>query len=252
MTFRDLQAVMLAAVLCAAGGANAGEVHVAVAANFILPMQKIAAAFETQTIHRVKMAIGSTGGVYSQIRNGAPFDIFMAADDETPARLQAEGLAVAGSRFTYARGRIVLWSANPSLVDGAGKVLMDGSFDKIAIANPKLAPYGRAAIEVMEHNGLYAKYLPKIVQGENIGQAFQFVATGAAPVGFVALSQVMLDGKVTRGSAWIVPASMHAPMRQDAVVLKHGAANAAAGELADFIRSAKARDIIRAYGYDLP
>lgn len=242
----------VAALLGAAFGAHAGDVLVAVAASFTAPMQKIAAAFETQTIHKVKLAIGSTAGFATQIRNGAPFDILISADDEAAAQLQAEGLAVPGSRFTYARGQLVLWSADPSVVDGAGKVLLEGRFDKIAIANPRTSAYGRAAIEAIEHNGLYAKYIPKIVQGENLGQAMQMVATGNAQLGLISLSQVMVDGKVTRGSAWIVPVSMHAPMRQDAVVLKPGGVNPAAGEFAAFIRSDKARAIIRAHGYDLP
>lgn len=245
--------LLLAALICvAAGTAHAGDILVAVTASFTSPMQKIAAAFEAQTIHRVKLSIGSTGGFHTQIRNGAPYDILIAADDDVPAQLQAEGLAVAGSRFTYARGQLVLWSADASMVDGAGKVLLEGRFDKIAIASPKNSAYGRAAIEAIEHNGLYAKYIPRIVQAENIGQAFQLVASGNVPLGLVSLSQVMADGKISRGSAWIVPVSMHAPMRQDAAVLRPGAANPAAAEFAAFIRSDKARAIIRASGYDLP
>jgi molybdate transport system substrate-binding protein len=237
------------ALLCS--GAHAGQVLVAVAANFAAPMQKIAAAFEASTLHTIKLSIGSTGGIYAQVRNGAPYDVFLAADDETPARLQAEGFAVRGSRFTYARGRLVLWSANPALVDAKGDVLARGAFDKIAIADPKLAPYGTAAVETMQRIGVYDKLRPKIVQGANIGQAFQFVTSGSAPLGFVALSQVMTDGRIMKGSAWVVPLDLHSPLRQDAVVLTRGAANPAAADLADFLRSEKARGIIRAYGYEL-
>jgi molybdate transport system substrate-binding protein len=224
---------------------------VAVAANFVAPIQKIAAAFEAQTPHTVKLAIGSTSGIYAQVRNGAPFDVFLSADEETTERLQAEGLAVRGSHFTYAVGRVVLWSTNPRLVDRQGDVLSHGGFDRIAVANPKLAPYGKAAMETLQRMGVYDKLKAKIVQGENVGQSFQFVSSGNAPLGFVALSQVMVDGKIMKGSAWIVPMSLHSPLRQDAVVLKAGASNPAAGEFADFLRSEKARGIIRAYGYEL-
>lgn len=242
---------LIASLMLFGGAAHAEEVLVAVAANFAAPMQKIAAAFEADSIHRVRLSIGSTGGFYTQIRNGAPFDMFLAADDETPARLQAEGFAVRGSRFTYATGRLALWSARSDVVDANGKVLTAGAFDRIAIANPKVAPYGEAAVETMRALGVYDKLRPKIVEGENIGQTFQFVSTGNALLGFVALSQVQVDGKITKGSAWVVPAKFHTPMRQDAIVLKPGAAHPAAGALADFMRGEKARGIIRAYGYEL-
>jgi molybdate transport system substrate-binding protein len=244
------RSLIAALILLLGGTVHAADVLIAVAVDFVAPIQKIVAAFEVQSVHRVKLAIGSTGGFSTQIRNGAPIDVLLAADDETPARLQAEGFAVTGSRFTYARGRLVLWSADPSLVDSAGKVLMEGRFEKVAIANPKATAYGRAAVEAMEHVGLYAKYIPRIVQGENVGQTLQFIASGSAPLGFIPLSQVMQEGKIAKGSAWIVPLTFHAPMRHDAVVLKAGGGNPAAGEFADFLRSEKAHAIIRAYGYE--
>jgi len=242
---------LIAAIALLCSSAHAADMVVAVAANFVPPMQKLIAAFEVDTIHRVKMSVGSTGAFNAQIRSGAPFDMLVAADDETPAALEAEGFAVRGSRFTYATGRLVLWSARPDFVDGKGAVLARGNFERIAIANPALAPYGHAALETLDHLGLRSTLQPKIVQGENIGQTFQFVQTGNAQLGFVALSQVMADGRIARGSAWVVPADMHEPLKQDAVILKHAHGNAAAADFAKYLKGEKARGIIRAYGYEL-
>jgi molybdate transport system substrate-binding protein len=225
--------------------AHPAEVTVAVAANFAAPMQRIAAAFQSDTGHRAMLAVGATGAFYTQIRNGAPFDVLLAADDETPARIESDGLAVKGSRFTYALGRLALWSAKPGVVDDHGDVLKRENVDRVAIANPKLAPYGKAAVETMQKLGVYERLQPRIVQAENIAQAFQFVATGNAPIGFVALSQVF-DAK---GSKWIVPEDLHAPLRQDAVLLAHGKNNDAAAALMQYLKGDKARGIIRAYGY---
>lgn len=233
------------------GLCQAAEVSVAVAANFTAPMQKIAAAFAQDTGHKAVLAFGSTGKFYTQIRNGAPFHLLLAADDETPARLDKEGLSVSGSRFTYAIGKLVLWSAQAGLVDDKGEVLRTGSFERIAVADPKLAPYGAAAVETLSRLGLLQTLQPRFVQGENIGQTYQFVATGNVALGFVALSQVMVDGRIARGSAWLVPAEMHTPIRQDAVILNSAKDNAAAAALASYLRSDKARAIIRAYGYAL-
>lgn len=221
------------------------EVTVAVAANFAAPMQRIAAAFETDTGHQAKLAVGATGAFYTQIRNGAPFDVLLAADDETPARIESDALGVKGSRFTYALGRLALYSAKPGLVDEHGEVLKRDDIGRIAIANPKLAPYGKVAVETMQKLGVYERLAPRIVQAENIGQAFQFVATGNAPIGFVALSQA-IDAK---GSKWVVPDDLHAPLKQDAVLLAHGKDNAAAVALMQYLKGDKARGIIRAYGY---
>lgn len=227
----------------------AAEVSVAVAANFTAPMQKIAQVFEQDTGHKAVLAFGSTGNFYAQIKNGAPFQILLAADDETPARIEKEGLGVANSRFTYATGKLVLWSKQAGLVDDKGDVLRNGKFERLAIANPKLAPYGLAAMETLTKLGLLQSLTPKFVQGENISQTYQFIATENAPLGFVALSQVFADGRIKEGSAWIVPASMHTPIQQDAVLLVTGKDNPAAAALLSYLRGEKAKGIIRPYGY---
>jgi molybdate transport system substrate-binding protein len=242
------------AVVCVI--AKAEEVTVAVAANFTAPMQKIAQAFEQDTGHKAKLVFGSTGKFYAQIKNGAPFAVLLSADDETPARLEKEGAAVAGTRFTYAVGRLALWSKNPSLVDDEGQVLLSNttdknSFKKLAIADPKLAPYGAAALEVIERLGASAKVIPKLVQGDSIGQAFQFVMTENAELGFVALSQISMDGRITQGSAWTVPQNLYTSLRQDAVLLPLGKDNAAALALMKYMRTDRAQTIIRTYGYTL-
>lgn len=237
-------------LVCLSSAAQAAEVSVAVAANFTAPMQKIAPLFEADTGHRAMLAFGSTGRFYAQIRNGAPFQVLLAADDETPARLEQEGQGVAGTRFTYAIGRLVLWSRQPGLVDDKGEVLKAGKFDRLALADPKLAPYGLAAIETLTRLSLLETLRPKFVQGENIAQAYQYVATENAPLGFVAYSQVLADGRL-QGSAWLVPADLHTPIRQDALLLAKGKDNPAAAALLQYLRGEKARAIVRSYGYDL-
>ena len=240
---------VLLLLLCCALGARAEEVFVAVAANFIQPMEKIAAAFERDSGHKAKLAFGSTGAFYAQIRSGAPYQVLLAADDRTPLRLEQDGQGVAGSRYTYAVGRLVLWSRQPGLVDAKAEVLRSGRFDKIALANPELAPYGAAAVQTLERLGLLAQLRPRFVRGENIGQAYQFVATGNAALGFVALSQVQVEGRLREGSAWVVPEDMHTPIRQDAVLLNKGRDNPAAVALLQYLRSPKARAIIQSHGY---
>jgi molybdate transport system substrate-binding protein len=230
---------------------EAGEVTVAVAANFSAPMQKIAQAFEQDTGHKAQLAYGATGKFYAQIKNGAPFSVLLSADDETPARLEREGLAVVGTRFTYATGRLALWSKQANGVDDKGEVLRSNRFDKLAIADPKLAPYGVAAMEVLQRLGLQARVVPKLVQGESIGQTYQFVSTENAQLGFVALSQISLDGRITQGSAWVVPHTMHTPLKQDAVLLNAGKDNAAAQALLKYLQSDTAKAIIMRYGYAL-
>ena len=229
--------------------AQAAEVSVAVASNFSAPMQKIAQAFEQQTGHKAILSFGSTGNFYAQIKNGAPFEVLLAADDETPRKIEKEGLGLAASRFTYAVGTLVLWSRQPGLVDDKGSILQSGRFERIALANPKLAPYGAAAIETLNRMGVLPTVQPKVVQGDNMSQAYQFVATGNAQLGFVALSQVMTDGKITQGSAWLVPESLHTPIQQDAILLSKGAANPAATALMNFLRTERAKAVMRAYGY---
>jgi molybdate transport system substrate-binding protein len=231
--------------------ALAGEVQVAVAANFTAPVQAIAADFEKDTGNKVVASFGATGQFYAQIKNGAPFEVFLAADDTTPAKLEAEGQTVAGSRFTYAIGALALWSATQGYVDANGEVLKRNEFKHLAIANPKTAPYGLAATQVLDKLGLTQAVAPKIVEGQNISQAQQFVATGNAELGFVALSQIYKNGKLTQGSAWIVPESLHDPIRQDAVILAKGADNPAARAFIDYLKGPKAAEVIKSFGYKL-
>ena len=236
--------------------AQAGEVLVAVAANFTAPMQKIAKAFEQDTGHKAQLAFGATGKFYAQIKNGAPFAVLLAADDETPERLEKEGWAVAGTRFTYAIGRLALWSKQPNLVDDKGEVLRSKHFEKlgiykIAMADPKLAPYGAAAMEVMQGMGVQAHLASKLVQGDSVGQTYQFVSTENAQLGFVALSQISVDGRISQGSAWVVPHHLHTPLKQDAVLLNAGKDNAAATALLKYLQGDTAKTIIKSYGYAL-
>jgi molybdate transport system substrate-binding protein len=229
---------------------HADEVSVAVAANFTAPMKLIAAEFEKDTGHKVVASFGSTGKFYAQIKNGAPFEVLLTADDETPAKLIKEGAAVAGTQFTYAIGKLVLWSAKAAVVDGAGEVLKKGGFDHIALADPKLAPYGAAGVEAMKALGVYEALQPKIVTAENITQTLQFISTGNALLGFVALSQVLKDGKI-EGSSWLVPANLYTQIRQDAVVLDKGKGKPAAEALAKYLKVDKVKVIIRSFGYEL-
>ena len=230
---------------------SAETVQIAVAANFTAPMQQIAADFEKDTGNKAVLSFGATGKFYAQITNGAPFEVFLSADDETPAKLEKELLIAPHSRFTYAIGKLVLWSAQEGYVDAKGEILKTGEFKHLSLANPKTAPYGAAAIEALKKLGAFERVEPRIVQGENIAQAHQFVATGNAELGFVALSQAYKDGKITSGSAWIVPTNLYAPIRQDAAVLAKGLHNPAATALADYLKSDKARAVIKSYGYEL-
>ncbi len=242
---------VLLAFLFSSLGLHAEEVQVAVAANFTAPMQQIAAQFEKDSGHKVLLSFGATGKFYAQISNGAPFEILLAADDETPAKLEKEGLGVAGSRFTYAIGKLVLWSANPDRVDASGAVLNTGNFKHLAIANPKTAPYGAAAIEAMNKLGVLSNLQSRFVQGESISQTQQFVYSGNAELGFVALSQVFKDGKLTSGSMWEVPANLYSPILQDAVLLEKGKGKPAPAALLAYLKGEKAKAIIKSYGYDL-
>lgn len=225
------------------------SVQVAVAANFIAPMREIALAFQKDTGQEVKLSVGSTGAFHAQIRNGAPFDVLLAADDETAGKLEADGHAVKGSRFVYATGRLVLWSAKPGLVDAQGNILKGRALDKLAMADPKLAPYGLAAEQTLTQLGLMTAWRSRVVLGVNIGQTYQFVSSGNAAAGFVAMSQVMADGALIGGSSWVVPQNLHDPIRQEAVLLTRGAANTAARSLMAYLRGESARAIIARFGY---
>lgn len=241
--------LMVLTALAAHGPLWAAEVSVAVAANFTAPMQKIAQSFEQQTGHRASLSFGGTGALYAQIKHGAPFEVLLAADAAIPAKIEQEGLGVSGSRFTYATGRLVLWSKQPALVDDQGAILRSGQFERVAVANPKLAPYGAAAVEAITRLGLLTDLQPKFVQGDNIAQTYQFVATENAELGFVALSQVYAAGRINEGSAWILPGHLYTPIQQDAVLLMPGKANPAAAALLAFLKGDQARSLIQSYGY---
>ena len=246
------RAVILSVLLLVGQSSWAASTLVAVAANFSKPMTEIAAEFKKATGHTAKLSFGSTGKFVSQIENGGPFEVLLAADEKAPQRLVDSGLAVADSQFIYALGRLVLWSAKPGYVDDQGKILTTGGFKHLAVADPKLAPYGAAAVEVLKKMGLFEKLQPLFVQGENIAQTFQFVSTANAELGFIALSQVIENGKIAKGSGWIIPGDYYAPIRQGAVLMKKGAENPAAPALLDYLKSAPALAIIEKYGYDLP
>ncbi|WP_374407108.1 molybdate ABC transporter substrate-binding protein [Hydrogenophaga sp.] len=250
MTPKTLVASLFAGLLLVATAARADEIQVAVAANFTAPFNKIAPDFEKETGHKLVASFGSTGKFYAQIKNGAPFEVLLAADDETPAKLVKENAAVAGSPYSYAIGKLVLWSAKPGVVDDKGAVLKGGAFERIAIADPKLAPYGAAGVEAMKKLGVYDAVAPKLVTGETIAQAYQFVASGNAQLGFVALSQVLKDGKID-GSAWIVPADLYTTIRQDAVLLNAGKDKAGPVALLKYLQGAKAQAVIKSFGYEL-
>ncbi len=235
-----------------ASSASAGEVTAAVAANFTAPVQQIAELFQKETGNTVKLSFGSSGKFYSQIKEGAPFDVFLSADEKNPKLLEEEGLAVKDTRFVYALGKLVLWSAKPGFVDDKGAVLSKGEYNKIAYADPKLAPYGLAAQETLLKMNLWDKVQGKLVTGESIGQTYQFAATGNAELAFIALSQVTKDGKVSEGSWWVVPADMYNPIKQSAVQLSAAKDPAAAKAFMAFLKSEKALAIIRNFGYGLP
>jgi len=237
------------AVLLGAMAARADEVQVAVAANFAGPMQKIASEFARDTGYKALVSTGSTGNFYAQIKNGAPFEILLAADQATPQRLQDDGLVADGQRFTYAIGKLVLYSARPGYVDNDASVLKRGNFQRLALANPKTAPYGTAGLEAIKALGLLEAVQAKIVQGDSIAQAFEFVATGNAELGFVALSQVAPPDRVVPGSWWMVPAKLYKPILQDAVLLKKGEGHTAARALMTYLRSDKIKALIQSYGY---
>ncbi len=244
----------LSVLLCAAlahGGAHAAEAQVAVAANFAEPIKAIAAELHKTTGHTLKVSTGASGAFYTQIRNGAPFDVFLSADSERPEMLEKDGLVQPGTRFTYATGKLVLWSVKAGRVDGQGAVLKAADLGKVAHANPKTAPYGAAALQVLDRLGLQDTLRPKLVQGESIGQTFNFVKTGNADVGFVAMSQVLAGGRLKEGSMWVVPQTQYDPIRQDAVLLKKGAGNPAAQALLKLLQSPNIKDLIRSYGYAL-
>ena len=228
----------------------AQPVQVGVAANFAAPMQRIAADFERSSGHKLLLSFGSTGKLAAQIRNGAPFDVLLAADTASVQQLSQERLVVVGSAFTYATGRLMLWSLQPGLVDAKGAVLQRQGFKHLALAAPKLAPYGAAAMQTLTRLGLAEALAPKLVQGESIAQAYSFVASGNAELGFVARSQVWDNSALTKGSGWLVPATLHDPLRQQAALLPRAANHPGAQALLQFFTTDQAKAVIRSFGYE--
>jgi len=251
MLNQSIRSLTVLALLTISTLSHAETTIVAVAANFTKPMTEIAEVFEKATGHSAKLSFGSSGKFVAQIENGAPFEVFLSADDKAPAKLEKDGLAVANSHFTYSIGKLVLWSATANLVGNQGDILTKGGFKHLALADPKLAPYGEAAMEVLKNKNLLEKLQPLFVKGENISQTYQFVSTGNAELGFVALSQVVDNGKISSGSAWQIPETLYTPLRQDAVLLKKGEDNPAAPALLQFLKSPEAQAIISKYGYGL-
>lgn len=241
---------LVAALSSAASFAAADEVRAAVAANFTTAIKKLAPLYEQKTGNKLLASFGASGQLYAQISNGAPFDVFLSADDSTPKKLIAEGGALADSYFIYARGRLALWSSTPGYVDADGKILHSDTFVKLAIANPKTAPYGQAATEALNALGLLDKLSPKFVTGENIAQTQQFVSTGNVELGFIALAQVKALPAVDRGSYWLVPATLHQPIEQGAVLLTRSKNNEAAAAFLAFLKSPEANAVIRDLGYE--
>ena len=237
---------LAALTLLAGGPALAADVQVAVAANFTEPAKEIAAAFEAKTHDHVLLSFGASGQFYAQITHGAPYEVFLSADADRPAQAEKDGFAVPGARFTYAVGKLALFSKTPGLVDGGGRVLKSDKFQKLAIADPAVAPYGVAAVQTLTELGVYDQLKPKLVMGTSIAQTYQFVQTGAAELGFVALSQIIAE---TGGSRWIVPESDHAPIEQQAVLLKTGKDNPAAKAFLAFLKGPEARKVILRFGY---
>jgi molybdate transport system substrate-binding protein len=235
-----------------AANAQAAEIKVAVASNFANVLKEIAVEFQKDTGHQLAITPGATGKFYAQISNGAPFDVFLSADDETPRKLAQEGKAIAASQFTYAIGRLALWSPNPEMVDKNADILKTDKFKFIAIANAKVAPYGRAAVQTMQKLGVLSAIEPRVVQGESITQTHQFVTTGNAQLGFIALSQVWENNRIKSGAGWIIPEEMHEQLRQDVVLLNPGKESSAANALVNYLKSDKAKKLIERYGYKLP
>jgi molybdate transport system substrate-binding protein len=229
--------------------AAADMVHVAVASNFSDAITTLSTRFEANTGYKVVLSFGSTGKHYAQIKNGAPFDVFLAADINRPKLLEEEGIAIAGTRFTYAIGKIVLWSPDENLISEDKTALHSGNFRYLAIANPKLAPYGKAAEEILRANGLWQKLQAKIVRGENVGQAYQYIKSGNAELGFIPLSYLKIPGRTFEGSMWEAPKSLYSPIEQQAVLLND---KNSAREFLKYLKSTEVQNIIQTFGYDVP
>ncbi len=249
---RYVTAILLSTLILTTNS-QAAEVRVAVASNFTEPMARIAEMFQHDSGHKVTITAGATGKLYGQIVAGAPFDVFLAADEDAPKRLTQDGFAVSGSRFVYAEGKLVLWSIQPDLVDAKGSVLRNGNYARLAISNPKVSPYGVAAKQTLEKLAMWNGLQRKLTKGDDTAQTYALAASENVDLAFVAISQLQQGGKLpTRGSWWIVPEELHAPLRQSAVLLTQGKDKAAAQALLDFLKSKKAATVIREFGYELP
>jgi molybdate transport system substrate-binding protein len=250
-SLRDLSAATLVLnIICTP--VYAAEVNAAVAANFAAPMERIALLFHKESGHNVKINAAASGKLYTQIKGGATYDVFLSADEELPKRLQQEGLAISGSRFVYATGRLVLWSTQPSLVDNKASVLNNGNFENLAIANPLYSPYGITAKETLTKLTMWNATQKKLKKGEDVTQTYQLAASERTELAFLPLSQIMHDGKVTTGSWWLVPQELHTPIKQSAVLLTATKEPDAAKALLSFLKSDKAKAVMRGFGYELP
>ncbi|MFT6986036.1 MAG: molybdate transport system substrate-binding protein [Psychromonas sp.] len=229
----------------------AGQLSVAVAGNFYKPLKVISAHYQEQTGHQILLSVGATGKLYAQISNGAPFEILLAADRARPSKLVEQKLAVQGSQFTYGKGKLLLWSSDPALIDAAGEILKSPQIVHLAIANPKTAPYGAAAIEVLKNLGIYQQLKGKIVEGQSVGQSFQQISSGAVELGIIALSQVLVDHKIASGSGWIIPTTLYQPIQQDAVLLNEGKTNPIAKDFLRYLQTPECKEIIRSFGYQV-
>lgn len=252
MCFRGLVAIVMILFSLVSLPVYSSEVNVAVATNFAAPMERIVALFQKESGHTVKVSLASSGKLYTQIKGGSPFDVLLSADETIPKRLIQDGQAVGSSRFVYAVGKLVLWSSQPGFVDAKGAVLNKGNFTKLAIADPKLSPYGLAAKETLEKLVMWNAMQEKLIKGENVAQTYQLAATENAELAFISLSQIMREGKVSEGSWWQVPPELHNPIRQSAVMLAGAKDKIAAQAFLEFLKSNKAVAIIRSFGYELP
>jgi len=249
---RRIGSILLGFFLLNISFAQADELRIAVASNFLLPLKELTREFRNSTGEKVVLISGSTGKLYAQIKHGAPFDILLAADSVRPKLLEKEGLGIAGTRFTYALGRLVLWSANSKFpFRNDLQVLGQKNFRYLAIANPKTAPYGKAAEQVLRKKGLWKKVQNRLVRGENISQTFQFVMTGNADMGFIAFSQFGRDQKQRTGYSWTIPEEWHGPIRQQALLLKRAKTNKSALDFLNFLQSKRIKKLIESYGYSL-
>lgn len=242
------------AMLCGvmSSSAQAAEVSVAAASNFVAPLAQVAVLFQKESGHTLKVNSAASGKLYAQIKGGARFDAFLSADEELPKQLLQEGLAVGGSRFVYATGRLVLWSAQPGLVDEKASVLNKGNFNTLAIANPVNSPYGVAAKETLTKLTMWNSIQRKLDKGDDLAQTYQLAASERDDLAFIALSQVMRDGKISQGSWWLVPPEMYKPIRQSAVLLSGAKDKDAAKVFLEFLKGEKARAVMRGFGYEVP